>query len=117
MNAGQSVSFLGGQAVQHFQGGQMTVAPYPVADNNHQKNRSNDADPAKQFFQAGQHGLGIDLVVELHEGRIGNRLCEVVQITAQQCPVVQLEVFHPAVQYGAAQRGGNAGTDEAEHAQ
>lgn len=37
MNAGQSVPFLGGQTVQHFQGCQMTVAPYPVADDNHQK--------------------------------------------------------------------------------
>lgn len=71
MDAGQSVSFLDGQAVQHFQGCQMTVAPYTVADDNHQENGTDNTDPSKQLFQTGQHGLGIDFVVELHERGIG----------------------------------------------
>ena len=83
MNAGRLVPFFDRQAVQHFQSCQVAVTPYSVAEYDYQEYRSNDADPAEQFFQAGQHGLGVDFIVELHEGRIGNRFCEVVQITAQ----------------------------------
>ena len=91
--------------------------PEPVGEDAHQQEGAADADDAEELLQAGEYGLLRHEVVEVADGEVGQLGVHAVHPAAEEADVVLLEVAHPAVEDGGAQRGGYAGAYEAEHAQ